>query len=71
MTPPTTFNPDDLVVLPSGRRGMVIKTLNDGRVECEIISEVGRLQGRTVCLKPDLLRKVMRGAPMPRPARVT
>ena len=68
------FSRDDLVVTPSGRKALVRSVLPDGRVDCTY-TDAGHddlpLSHHTdsVALRPEFLRKVQRGRPMPAPVR--
>ena len=63
------FERDDLVLLPSGRKALVISIYEDERVECEYVDEPYRTWAR-VCLAMNLLRIIERGRPLPDPVRI-
>lgn len=62
------FERDDLVLLPSGRKALVVIAYEDGRVECEYVDEP--IEARRVCLVASLVRIIERGRPLPEPVRI-
>lgn len=61
----------DPVVLPSGRRAVLVAKLPDGRWECQCCDDRGRpVPDDLVTLPERMLRRIEPGRPVPPPMRI-